>query len=244
MVTRKLPWKGLEPAQVVIAVARKNTRLEIPPDTDPIIKNIITSVWRAAPEKRYCFLSSLSSLFSLFSLSFSFTFSFLFFSLSFLFLFFSLSSFAFSFAFSFLCLVFWFAFPLSLYVFVSLALLHRMTMAEIVSRLDNYLKNLEEAYSDISSDEEEILGTSYKVTDSGSNSKAGGGDQSRTGYDHFMRSSTEEIEMKELHHAEGSSSSGEEVHDYSDFKTREQETGKGKEKEQRKKKKKKQDEEA
>ena len=71
MVTRKLPWKGLEPAQVVIAVARKNTRLEIPPDTDPIIKNIITSVWRAAPEKRYCFLSSLSSLSLSLSLSHS-----------------------------------------------------------------------------------------------------------------------------------------------------------------------------
>jgi len=118
-------------------------------------------------------------------------------------------------------------------------------MAEIVSRLDNYLKNLEEAYSDISSDEEEVLGTSYKVTDSGSNSRAGGGEQSRTGYDHIMKYSTEDIEMKELHHDEGSSSSGEEApQDYSDFKTREQETGKGKEKEERKKKRKKQDEEA
>lgn len=99
MVTRKLPWKGLEPAQVVIAVARKNTRLEIPPDTDPIIKNIITAVWRAAPEKRYrspiSFILSLSFTFSLsLSLSsFSFLFSFLF-PFLFLCLFLSLSSFA------------------------------------------------------------------------------------------------------------------------------------------------------
>jgi len=53
MITRKIPWKGMEPAQIVIAVAKRNTRLEIPPDADPILKSIITSVWRANPGKRF-----------------------------------------------------------------------------------------------------------------------------------------------------------------------------------------------
>ena len=53
MVTRKIPWKGMDPAQIIIAVAEKNTRLEVPPETDPILKKIIKSVWRSAPDKRY-----------------------------------------------------------------------------------------------------------------------------------------------------------------------------------------------
>lgn len=62
MVTRKIPWKGMDAAQIIIAVAKKNTRLEIPADADPILKNIIRAVWRVAPEKRYvalCFYASL-----------------------------------------------------------------------------------------------------------------------------------------------------------------------------------------
>lgn len=52
MITRKTPWRGMDVSQIIIAVAKKNTRLEIPPDTDPILKSIISSVWRAVPEKR------------------------------------------------------------------------------------------------------------------------------------------------------------------------------------------------
>jgi len=53
MVARKTPWKGLQGVQIVLAVAKENTRLKIPDDCDPVLKNIITSVWRAKPEKRY-----------------------------------------------------------------------------------------------------------------------------------------------------------------------------------------------
>jgi len=70
MVTRRIPWKGMDVAQIIIAVAQKNTRLEVPPDTDPILKKIIQGVWRSAPDKRYIILSfSFSLAFSLASFS-------------------------------------------------------------------------------------------------------------------------------------------------------------------------------
>jgi len=53
MVARKQPWKGLQAAQLIIAVTKENTRLKIPSDCDPVIKAIILSVWKAKPEKRY-----------------------------------------------------------------------------------------------------------------------------------------------------------------------------------------------
>jgi hypothetical protein len=53
MATRKIPWKGLDAPQVIIAVTQKNTRLNIPRDCDRVFRKIITSVWNSAPEKRY-----------------------------------------------------------------------------------------------------------------------------------------------------------------------------------------------
>lgn len=52
MLTRKIPWKGMDAAQVVIAVTKKNTRLEVPSDSDPILTQIIKAVWRENPDKR------------------------------------------------------------------------------------------------------------------------------------------------------------------------------------------------
>lgn len=42
----------MDPAQVVIAVAQQNTRLHVPPDTDPVLKKIIKQVWEENPDKR------------------------------------------------------------------------------------------------------------------------------------------------------------------------------------------------
>lgn len=52
MVTRKEPWKGTDPMQILIMVAKENTRLKIPEDCDPVLRNIITACWREKPEKR------------------------------------------------------------------------------------------------------------------------------------------------------------------------------------------------
>lgn len=52
MITRKIPWKGMDATQVIIAVSKKNTRLEVPGDADPVLKKIIKAVWRENPEKR------------------------------------------------------------------------------------------------------------------------------------------------------------------------------------------------
>lgn len=52
MVTRKHPWGGLQPMQVVIAVTKENTRLKIPADCDPILRNIIRACWKEKPERR------------------------------------------------------------------------------------------------------------------------------------------------------------------------------------------------
>jgi len=52
MVTKRTPWEGLDPIQVVVAVTKKNTRLLIPPSCDPVLKKIIKSVWQEQPAKR------------------------------------------------------------------------------------------------------------------------------------------------------------------------------------------------
>jgi len=52
MVSRKQPWRGLQGVQIIIAVAKENTRLKIPSDCDPILKNIILSVWKVNPTRR------------------------------------------------------------------------------------------------------------------------------------------------------------------------------------------------
>lgn len=53
MITKKQPWRGLQGVQIIIAVAKENTRLKIPRDCDPILRNILLSVWKTKPEKRY-----------------------------------------------------------------------------------------------------------------------------------------------------------------------------------------------
>eukprot|EP01087_Luapelamoeba_hula_P023239 TRINITY_DN8505_c0_g2_i2.p1 TRINITY_DN8505_c0_g2~~TRINITY_DN8505_c0_g2_i2.p1 ORF type:complete len:618 (-),score=45.44 TRINITY_DN8505_c0_g2_i2:295-2148(-) len=52
LVTRKQPWAGLEPSQVILAVTQRNMRLQIPVDCDPVLKHIIKAVWRTNPAKR------------------------------------------------------------------------------------------------------------------------------------------------------------------------------------------------
>src|SRR5690625_2092202 len=94
MVTRKLPWKGLEAPRIIIAVTKENTRLMVPNHCDPVLKKIVTSVWHRSPEKRFIlFLMSIS-----FHLSISFFF--------------------------------------------------RMTMSEIVKRLDGYLELVQKDTTD------------------------------------------------------------------------------------------------
>lgn len=53
MITRRVPWTGMDPLQIVMAVTKKNTRLLVPATCDPVIKKIIKSVWQQNPEKRY-----------------------------------------------------------------------------------------------------------------------------------------------------------------------------------------------
>ncbi|KAL6072594.1 mitogen-activated protein kinase kinase kinase 9, variant 2 [Balamuthia mandrillaris] len=55
LVTCNVPWRGLAGSQVILAVAKNNTRLKIPGDCDPILKKIIKSVWEDRPEKRMTF---------------------------------------------------------------------------------------------------------------------------------------------------------------------------------------------
>lgn len=43
--------------QIVVAVAKENTRLKIPRDCDPILKNIIISLWKERPEKRFAVIT-------------------------------------------------------------------------------------------------------------------------------------------------------------------------------------------
>lgn len=57
MVTRKLPWRGVDPMKVMILVSQKNTRLKIPSTCDPILKKIMNSVWKENPQQRYAFFN-------------------------------------------------------------------------------------------------------------------------------------------------------------------------------------------
>lgn len=44
--TLRIPWKGLNPMQVVGAVGFQNRRLEIPEDVDPVVAQIICDCWQ------------------------------------------------------------------------------------------------------------------------------------------------------------------------------------------------------
>ncbi|PPD91014.1 hypothetical protein GOBAR_DD12044 [Gossypium barbadense] len=46
LVTLRIPWKGLNPMQVVGAVGFQNRRLEIPEDIDPMVAQIIRECWQ------------------------------------------------------------------------------------------------------------------------------------------------------------------------------------------------------
>lgn len=45
LTTARIPWKGLNPMQVVGAVGFQNRRLEIPEEVDPEVAQIIHDCW-------------------------------------------------------------------------------------------------------------------------------------------------------------------------------------------------------
>ncbi|KAM1894727.1 hypothetical protein ACFX13_043598 [Malus domestica] len=55
LATCCIPWKGLNPMQVVGAVGFQNRRLEIPEDIDPVVAEIIRDCWQIEPNLRPSF---------------------------------------------------------------------------------------------------------------------------------------------------------------------------------------------
>ncbi|XP_022750095.1 serine/threonine-protein kinase EDR1-like [Durio zibethinus] len=55
LVTLRIPWKGLNPMQVVGAVGFQNRRLEIPEDVDPMVAQIIRECWQTESHLRPSF---------------------------------------------------------------------------------------------------------------------------------------------------------------------------------------------
>ncbi|XP_010519852.1 PREDICTED: serine/threonine-protein kinase EDR1 [Tarenaya hassleriana] len=55
LATTRIPWKGLNPMQVVGAVGFQNRRLEIPEDIDPTVAKIIRECWQTEPHLRPSF---------------------------------------------------------------------------------------------------------------------------------------------------------------------------------------------
>ncbi|TYI22465.1 hypothetical protein ES332_A06G105200v1 [Gossypium tomentosum] len=55
LVTLRIPWKGLNPMQVVGAVGFQNRRLEIPEGIDPMVAQIIRECWQTEPHLRPSF---------------------------------------------------------------------------------------------------------------------------------------------------------------------------------------------
>ncbi|KAK4274579.1 hypothetical protein QN277_017778 [Acacia crassicarpa] len=62
LTTTKIPWKGLNPMQVVGAVGFQNRRLEIPEDVDPVVSQIICDCWQTDPHSRPSFSQIMSRL--------------------------------------------------------------------------------------------------------------------------------------------------------------------------------------
>ncbi|XP_038699348.1 serine/threonine-protein kinase EDR1 isoform X2 [Tripterygium wilfordii] len=62
LVTCCIPWKGLNPMQVVGAVGFQHRRLEIPEDVDPAIGQIIRECWQTEPHLRPSFTQLMSRL--------------------------------------------------------------------------------------------------------------------------------------------------------------------------------------
>ncbi|KAK6236742.1 hypothetical protein QUC31_020538 [Theobroma cacao] len=62
LVTLCVPWKGLNPMQVVGAVGFQHRRLEIPEDVDPAVAQIICECWQTEPHLRPSFAQLMSRL--------------------------------------------------------------------------------------------------------------------------------------------------------------------------------------
>ncbi|KAB2027602.1 hypothetical protein E1A91_D05G046300v1 [Gossypium mustelinum] len=62
LVTLRIPWKGLNPMQVVGAVGFQNRRLEIPEDVDPMVAQIIHECWQTEPHLRPSFAELMTRL--------------------------------------------------------------------------------------------------------------------------------------------------------------------------------------
>ncbi|XP_006475934.1 serine/threonine-protein kinase EDR1 isoform X3 [Citrus sinensis] len=62
LATLSVPWKGLNPMQVVGAVGFQNRRLEIPDDIDPAVAQIIRDCWQTEPHLRPSFAQLMSRL--------------------------------------------------------------------------------------------------------------------------------------------------------------------------------------
>ncbi|KAL0709381.1 hypothetical protein Bca4012_016359 [Brassica carinata] len=62
LATSRIPWKGLNPMQVVGAVGFQNRRLEIPDDIDPTVAQIIRDCWQTEPHLRPSFTQLMRSL--------------------------------------------------------------------------------------------------------------------------------------------------------------------------------------
>lgn len=55
LATLRLPWRGMNPMQVVGAVGFQNRRLEIPKELDPVVGRIILECWQSDPNLRPSF---------------------------------------------------------------------------------------------------------------------------------------------------------------------------------------------
>lgn len=55
LATLKMPWKGMNPMQVVGAVGFQKRRLEIPKEVDPLVAQIIWECWQTDPNLRPSF---------------------------------------------------------------------------------------------------------------------------------------------------------------------------------------------
>ncbi|KAH0913461.1 hypothetical protein HID58_036782 [Brassica napus] len=55
LATLRLPWRGMNPMQVVGAVGFQNRRLEIPKELDPVVGRIILECWQTDPNLRPSF---------------------------------------------------------------------------------------------------------------------------------------------------------------------------------------------
>ncbi|KAI4316529.1 hypothetical protein L6164_024506 [Bauhinia variegata] len=62
LATLRIPWKGLNPMQVVGAVGFQNRRLEIPEDVNPVVAQIIRDCWQTEPHLRPSFSQLMSRL--------------------------------------------------------------------------------------------------------------------------------------------------------------------------------------